>query len=175
MKNLKILGLASLTAVCALGLVSCGNNENYTEYEQVAKEYMSENASKYAAFDLKGKNFSWSTTAGAPAYGCQRYDISYDFKTDEGTLYMKSTEGNEVEVKFTYTYNWEYDAEADTEGVGPSVFEITEYVVGDEESYGADMGFAYGELLAVSYKLEGTAIVAVQAAYAAATAETPAE
>ena len=83
---------------------------------------------------------------------------------------MKSTEGTEVKVEYTYTYNWEYDAEADTEGVGPSTFEITKYVIGDEETYNGDAGFLNGEALAVSYKLEGTAIIAVQAAYANATA-----
>ena len=170
MKNLKILGAAGLAAVCAFGLVSC-DSAAYTEYEKTARTYIKANENTHAQFDVSGNNFKWSTTAKAVAYGCERYEISYDFKTDKGTLYMKSTEGNELKVEFTYTYNWEYDAEADTEEIGPSTYEITKYVVGSEELYNEDVGFQYGELLAVDYKLEGTAIIAVQAAYAAATAE----
>ena len=173
MKTMKTVALASLAAVCTL--VSCGGG-SLTEYEQTAKDYMAANASKYAQFDVSGKNFTWTTTAAAPAYGCEKYVITYDFKTDTGTLYLKSATGNELEAKFAYTYNWEYDAEADTEGVGPSTFEYTEFTKGseanlDKTSEEFDAGFYYGELLAVSYKLEGTAIVAVENAYAAATAE----
>ena len=58
MKNLKVLGLASLTAVCALSLVSCGNS--YHEKEKVAKEYMVAHPEQYGQFDLSGGKFSWS-------------------------------------------------------------------------------------------------------------------
>ena len=173
MKTMKTLALASLTAVCALSLVSCGS---YSDYEKTAKSYIAENASKYAAYDVSGNNFTWTTTAAAPAYGCEKYVITYDFTTDKGTLYVKSASGNELEATFKYTYDWEYDAEADTEEVGPSTFEYVKFKKGseanlDKTSEEFDAGFYYGELLAVSYKLEGTAIVQVQDAYAAATAE----
>ena len=172
-KGLKTLSLASLAAICALGLVSCG--PKLPEYEKVAYDYMSENADKYAQFDLKG-GFTWSTQAAAVAYGCEKYIISYDFESDTGSLYMKSASGKEFEGSFSYTYDWEYNPENDAEEKGPSTFEWVEITKGTEEELGTDAGFMYGNLYAVSYKLEGTAIVAVQTAHAAATAtETPAE
>ena len=172
MKTMKTVALASLATLCAL--VSCGGS--LTDYEKTAKEYMAANASKYAQFDVSGGKFTWTTTAAAPAKGCEKYVITYDFKSDTGTLYIKSASGKELEAKFAYTYNWEYDAEADTEEVGPSSFEYVEFTKGseanlDQSSEEFDAGFYYGELFAVSYKLEGTAIVAVENAYALATAE----
>lgn len=174
-KGLKTLSLASLAAVCALGLVSCG--PKLPEYEKVAYDYMSETPDKYAQFNLDGE-FTWKTQAAATSYYCDKYIISYDFESDTGSLYIKSGfSGKEFEGTFSYTYNWEYDEANDAEGVGPSTFEWVEITKGSEEELGSDYGFYYGKLLAVSYKLEGTAIVAVQNAYAAATApaETPAE
>lgn len=176
MKNLKVLGLASLTAVCALSLVSCGNT--YHEKEKVAKEYMVAHPEQYGQFDLSGGKFSWELSTSAVAYGCQ-YEISYDFKTDKGTLYVKDLSAEELtefEANFTLTYNWEYDEAADTEKVGPWTYEITKVKKGSEamldtKSEEFSAGVYYGEMLAVSYKLQGTAFIAVESAYALATAE----
>ena len=115
MKNLKVLGLASLTAVCAFSLVSCGNT--YHEKEKAAKEYMVAHPEQYGQFDLSGGKFSWELSTSAVASGCQ-YEISYNFKTDKGTLYVKdltAKELTEFEATFTLTYDWDYDEAADTE------------------------------------------------------------
>ena len=171
MKNLKDLGLTGLAAVCALSLVSCGNA--YHENEKVAKEYMVANPQQYGQFDLSGGKFSWALSTSAVAYGCQ-YSISYDFKTDKGTLYVKDLSAEELtefEANFTCTYNWDAEGEED-----PWTYEITKVTKGseamlDKKSEEFAAGIYYGELLAVSYKLQGTAFVAVQSAYALATAE----
>ena len=177
-KVLKTASLASLAAVCVL--VSCGgNNSNYTSYEKTAREYIAANADSYALFDVSGNNFTWTSVKTATAYDA-KYKVVYDFKTDTGTIYLTAlSSGAELEAKFVYTYNWEYDAEADTEGVGPVSFEYTEFVKGsaeqlDRKSSELVPGFYYGELLGISYGLEGTAIEQVKAAYELATA-TPAE
>lgn len=144
--------------------------ETYTNYEKIAREYIASNSSNYAQFYVADNNFIWTTTASAPAYGCEKYVISYDFKTDTGSLYIKSSTGNELEATFSYTYNWEYNSEEDNEGYGPSTFKYVEFIKGsenqlDRNSEEFDSGFYYGELLAVSYKMEGSVIVMVQNAY----------
>ena len=175
MKNLKVLGLASLTAVCAFSLVSCGNT--YHEKEKAAKEYMVAHPEQYGQFDLSGGKFSWELSTSAVAHGCQ-YEISYNFKTDKGTLYVKdltAKELTEFEATFTLTYDWDYDEAADTEKVGPWNYEIKKVKKGsesmlDKTSEDFAPGIYYGEMLAVSYKLQGTAFIAVETAYALATA-----
>lgn len=176
MKNLKFFGLASLAAVCAV--VSCGNPAAYHANEVKAREYMvaNEDSGKYGQFDLEGNKFAWSVTTTAASYDC-KYTISYDFKTDKGTLYAKTLkDGVEFEADFTCTYNWEYDEAADTEGVGPYTFEYTKVKKGsldylDTSSESLVPGVYYADTLAVSYKLQGTAFLAVQEAYALATTE----